>query len=233
MGLIQDTLQEDFEKVGSVTTELEKEVVIYAKVGDAAGLEQALRTVFQEQAQIKTDTGSVRVRKTTEQGKPLLFEMTSKLKRSANGVQSMLEETVVITEEVFELFRRAAPAYMVKNRHYYKAEAVTVIDPHGVEKKLPLDDVYYEVDIFYKKDGSTAEWCKIDLEIQNLEPLFESAGIKLTDKKKLRIKLWGLPFRPTAVVVEDDSPDVHKRALIDELYESQFLIKNEHHKEGL
>jgi hypothetical protein len=61
-----------------IKEEQESEITIYAKIGNMEGLNQAAYIEKQEQAEIRTDIGKVRVRKIIQNGRVPVYELTTK-----------------------------------------------------------------------------------------------------------------------------------------------------------
>ena len=108
MGIIKIAMEDGNNK----NTSQETEVVIYAKITNPDGLTQAVHIEQHEQAQIKSAKGSVRIRKITVEGKEPVYEMTSKEKQKAQGVQSNIETTERINEKVYNLFMAVCDTFI-------------------------------------------------------------------------------------------------------------------------
>ncbi len=204
-------------------TNQETEVVIYAKITNPDGLAQAVHIEQHEQAQVKTAKGSVRIRKITVAGKEPVHEMTSKEKQPAQGVQSSIETTERINEKVYNLFMSVCDTFMSKTRYVFKAE--TIRGKRGdLEFEIKAKDMNFEVDVFRNPKGKVSEWCKIDLEVDKLKEILEANDLTV-EQIKLIARIGQLPFSPNDVIIEDGTnEDPDKRALITELYSSEFLI---------
>lgn len=204
-------------------TKRENELVVYAKITNPDGLREALAYEQHEQASIKTPLGSIRIRKIVTEGKDPYFEITSKKKISDGTTQDSIEITKRISEDVYNLFMNACDKFMSKTRYIFKAEKITV-KQNKMVAAIEVKDINIEVDVFSKPDGGTSEWCKIDIELDKLREIIESNNIQIKDIKLTAI-ISKLPFRPNTVVLDDktdENPD--KKALIDALYEKEFLI---------
>ena len=205
--------------------ENEKEIVIYVKIGDRAGLDQAFKKEEQFQGQIKTEVGSIRVRRTKNADESYKYEQTTKVEQENTDVKTMREVTLEITKEQYEQFLSVTPYYMDKVRYCFKAEQVSLtMDDKVVE--LSPDDLIYEVDVFKDKDGNESEWCKIDVEIQKLSAKLQTVFGENIPDVKMVVKVNQLPFKPNNFVLEDDSDNKDKKALIKSIYDTQFLIAN-------
>ena len=115
-------------------------------------------------------------------------------------------------------------SFMSKTRYIFKAE--TIRGKKGdMEFEIKAKDINFEVDVFRKQDGKTSAWCKIDLEVDKLKSILESNDIGVQDIK-LIARIGQLPFKPNDIILDDgDDSNPTKRALITQLYSSEFLIK--------
>lgn len=211
------------EDVAQKNTSEETEVVIYAKVTNPEGLSQASHIEQHEQGQLKSDKGSLRIRKIIVDGKEPVFEMTSKVKKNAENVQSSIETTERINEKVFNLFMGMCDSFMSKTRYIFKVE--TIKGKKGdLEFEIKAKDMKFEVDVFRNSRGETSKWCKIDIEVDKLKDILESNDITV-GQIKLIARIGKLPFKPSDIVIDDGlDNDVDKSELIKELYNSEFLI---------
>lgn len=129
------------------TTAVEREKVFYAKIIDFSELEHAASWEDQEQWEIRpreTGTGVVRVRKTSAGELSLATKVF-------DG-DSRQETEITITEDIFNGFRAIAPGGMIKRRYIFP---------------IPNTTMKWEIDV-YRLGESWAEWCKIDLECDDL-----------------------------------------------------------------
>lgn len=210
--------------------QVEQEVVIYAKIGNVEGLKQATKIEHHKQAQIKTSVGSIRVRYTKPQdfvqadGKEGFYDQTTKVPMAGEGVKKMEEHPLPISEELFNQFLDVAPTYMDKTRYSFKAEKVTIGTAESSDT-LDIGDLWFEVDVFKKADGTESEWCKIDVEIQGVAEKLKGTPFE-NQKLNFKVSIGKLPFAPSSFVLEGGTEDPKKKALITQLYETEFLIKN-------
>lgn len=174
----------------------EEELVYYCKITDFKQLEKAASKEFQEQWEIKvprsdsnTGSGCVRVRCTGEENK----EYTLTAKVHTKQADKRLENTIESTEDMFNLFAVLASSGMRKMRYNFPVEGTKLV---------------FEVDIYFKDDGSMAEYCKVDLE--------------LVEKVS---KIPELPLKFDSVLLQGvDNTDTEK-AFIRGLYDTVFLTK--------
>lgn len=210
-------------EAAGIKDQIEEEVVIYAKIGNMEGLQQASYIEQHEQAEIKTPIGKVRVRKTSRNGRSPVFEMTTKKTISVGAITRDRERTKSINEDIYNMFIEVCPVFMSKTRYVFKAEQLR-IKRGDMDATIKTSDLKFEVDVFTKADGSISEWCKIDLEIDKIKEIMEKNNVQVKDIK-LVASISKLPFEPDNVVIDsknDKDPD--KRALITELYQHEFLI---------
>lgn len=209
--------------VEAVSTENEKEVVLYARIGNYEGLKQAAQIIGQEQAQIKAYRGSVRVRKNTVgEGAAPVYEMTAKTPVSHDGLtKQMAEETTPINEDIFNVFMRGCDQKFVKTRYVFPIEKAT-IRASGMDAEVVLEGLKFEVDVFTTAAGKPSTWCKIDVEVQDLIPQLEAKGLTIKDID-LRLKASSLPFEPQVCFVDNGEKSGPLRELVTTIYETEFI----------
>lgn len=132
---------------GKVHDELE--YTWYGRVDDFAILEKATKKIIQRQSSARMPNGTIRVRKTIEDGAVSYVE-TIKLYGSGGVKKEMPNPT---TQAKHEFFMMAAGESMDKTRFTFPAE----------------NGLTWEVDIFTDLDGNFKPYCKVDLEVT--EPL--------------------------------------------------------------
>lgn len=203
----------------------ETELVFYARVGNAAGLEQAQKTIYQEQVQIKAPNGRIRVRMEKSKGEEgYSYNLVTKRNFSKEGGVQVCDEpeAVTISAEAYEMFKSVNDEYMRKVRYVFPIESIKIEAP-GLTGQIEVPGLCYEVDRFLTQDGAFSEWVKIDLEIDALHQAMEKAGISLDIEQHIVAKLSALPFDPQAAFHDDGSKGNAMRALVDKIYETQFL----------
>lgn len=204
----------------------EQEITIYAKIGNMEGLSQAALIEPQEQAEIKTPTGRIRVRKISLNGRQPIFELTTKRPISIGVIRKDRERTKKINEEVYSMFMDVASNFMSKTRYVFKTERL-LIKRGDMEAAIQTSDLAFEVDVFTKADGSISPWCKIDIETDKIAEILKKNNIGVKDIKLIAC-ISRLPFEPNTIVIDnkaDSDPD--RKALIRALYEHEFLIKKQ------
>lgn len=198
-----------------MTSKKESEVVFYAKIGDMSGFTKA--DYFEEQVQLETSFKNgvkVRVRQTIRDNKTK-YELTYKVKAGeSNAVTMMGEYDADVDADFFNGFKTVADHQLVKTRFVFKSTSV-ILTYKG--RQLNLPPVKYEVDVYKGADGSYQEWCKIDVEVDELLDYIN----RTTDIKGFNasFKVSDLAFNPTDVVQEIDNPD-----LIKMLWENKFRL---------
>lgn len=234
MSLIQKTFQE-MEGVVSTRVALEaagikdhveEEITIYAKIGNMEGLAEASLVEQHEQAEIKTDIGKIRIRKTTINGRLPVFDLTTKRPTGTGSVIKNRERSRKINEETYNLFMDVCPTFMAKTRYVFKAERL-VIKRGDLDATIKTNDLAFEVDVFTKSDGSISEWCKIDIETDKIAEILTKNNVTV-NSIKLIASISGLPFMPNFIVIDSkDKDDEDKKQLISALYKNEFLITRE------
>jgi hypothetical protein len=158
--LVQMALEEA--STGEAVKEVEH--TLYARIEDFEILKNADEKEHQEQWEIKipkTDEnaskGTCRIRKTVVEAHDPEFVLT--MKTPATDKEGRIEVAIPATEAMFAQFRMLSEFGMIKDRYTFKIEGT---------------DLKWEVDMFYKKgaqvgSGDYEPWCKIDLEVVDLE----------------------------------------------------------------
>ena len=206
--------------VEAISSEREDEITLYARIGNRDGLAKAAQVIEQEQAQLKTPKGGVRVRKFRE-GRNWAYEMTTKTKLSNTGSVVNQEQTTEITSDVYRLFTSACDTVMIKARYVFDIERV-VVKNAALDAEVVVEGLKWEVDVFQTPTGAMSEWCKIDVEITTLRQQLKDAGISVKDLE-FALKVSTLPFEPQACFHDDGSDNPEMRELVKTIYETQFL----------
>lgn len=143
------------EEVADGKAFIEKEFTFYARLPNQDELLKASSKEHQEQWELKVDKseenaskGSLRVRKTVEDGKEPYYVLTTKI--PVPGTDDKIEVPVPTTIEQFEAFRYMSDRGMLKDRFFFPVDG---------------SDLVWEVDMFIRPEGGYFEWCKIDLEV--------------------------------------------------------------------
>lgn len=203
-------------------TKREDELVLYAKITDFEGLKAATGKESQEQWEVKSEYGRIRVRKTSKEGIDPTFDLTFKTKSSNAGIEGNLETTYDIDEAMFESFKQISENGMVKDRFFYEVAKVTVKNASGMQD-IQVTDMFYETDVFFNEDGSYNENVKIDLEVNKLLDKINETH-KDIGEFNLIVKVMHLPFKPKDVILSKNASESDKK-IIQNLYDTVFLKK--------
>lgn len=200
----------------------EKEITIYAKVGNPAGLDQAIEIFDQEQAQNRAPNGRIRVRMERRRGGgDWTYELTTKENFSnGGGMQECEEDNEPINVRMYEMFKRVCDVFQRKVRYVFKVEHVTLNAP-GLTGALEVPELKYEVDRFITASGEMSTWVKIDVEIDALMEAMQKANLDTEKPLDLKLKLSSLPFQPTDFFMEDPSNPKSKQ-LISAIFDTEF-----------
>jgi hypothetical protein len=217
------TIKTALESVGIVYKK-EEEITIYAKIGNMDGLSQASSMEQHEQAEIKSDIGRIRIRKTTRNGRVPVYDLTTKKPIASGATVNNRERTKSISEDIYNVFMDVCPTFMAKTRYTFKSEQLR-IKRGDMESTIKTSEFNFEVDVFTKADGTISNWCKIDIEVDKIAEIMKENGISVKQIKLIAV-ISKLPFEPNNIVIDDgknDDPD--KQELLKELFTSEFLIK--------
>lgn len=131
----------------------EKEYMFFGLLKDFAQLEQADSIERQQQWEIRTEKGCVRVRRSEVTGETS-YTLTSKVKRE--GEEGKEEVELEGSADLFEHFKLHATSGMLKDRYCFK---------------VPDSELVWELDVFYLPNGEPVPWVKIDLEVEEATSL--------------------------------------------------------------
>lgn len=203
----------------------EAEIVIYAKVGNFEGLKQADSVIGQEQLELRVDgKGTVRVRKSLNEDGEVYEATVKSIKRKIGNdtvdvALKAVEENIEASPSFFEAFKFVASKLFVKKRYLFNGKSTTVVKD-GVEYALP--PILYEVDVYERHDGKIIEWCKIDIEVDELLKTINSIPELKGVDIGLDINVKDLPFIPQeAFIVGSENSDAQKR-LVKKLWEEEY-----------
>lgn len=213
------------EEAAESTKQDENEITIFAKIGNIEGLKQAVRQ--EGQIQIEARLGAenhCRVRRTDKAGE-VGYMYTFKLRNASNSapVASKHEFNLPVDEDFFNGFKQVADKEQNKTRYIFESEKITLSYKENDEDKvLDIPDVIYEVDVFKKADGTICEWCKIDVEIDQVMQFLEHNHPELKNIN-MTVKITHLPFEPKDSFI-CSGPDDENHARVAALYEHEFCI---------
>lgn len=142
----------------------EREYTYYAKIADQNVFKQA--TSYEDQDQVSVHilgegkpAAGLRIRKTTFINNVVEYVQTLKIKTKSSDTVAINNETSLpSSEDAFNQFSLINTSRMVKRRYFIPYQ----------------NELQFEVDVFFKEDGSMEEWCKIDAELPesvNINPL--------------------------------------------------------------
>lgn len=183
------------------TSAHEKEHTLYAKLPDQSGLKGASSMEHQEQWELripKTDQipgeGAMRVRKTWADGTEGEYTRATKIRVSDDD---KIEMVLASNHNEFLAFRFIAPQGMIKDRYHFPVTGT---------------DLVWQVDMFPKEGGGYHPWCKIDLEVDDLDAALPELPLDFEDVI--------LPKRFKKI------EDAEWEAQVTKLYDDYFLTKN-------
>ena len=188
----------------SGNTEIEKELVFYARIESIAPLMAAAESIeSQNQFQLRihasgaadaTKLPRLRVRATKQHDQTeIVYTQTLKVPVGSGKKDGDRETTIIISEDFFNEFKLMADSHMTKDRYTIKIE--------GQPEK-------WEVDVFYNEESGRAyNWVKCDYEFKSKDANIPALPDYMTD------------------IIAGTTTDPKERAFIDELYEKVFLKK--------
>lgn len=173
----------------------ENEYVIYGILTNRDALANASRVIHQSQATLKYPNGSIRIRKTVEDG---VIDFISTAKEFIpNGGRK--EASIGSSQAQYDIYCKLAGERLDKVRYTFPTGVFQ--DAGGEEREL-----MWEVDVFQGTDGKDHNWIKIDLEyyqpldtLPGLPVILENMIFSLTNEysaeekgqiKKLYSSVW-------------------------------------------
>lgn len=137
----------------------EIEYVFYARIKNMDDLLKANAKEHQEQWELKipkkdgnASKGRVRIRKTIKENSEPEYVITTKV--PVPGSNDSIETPVPTTQAQFDSFKLFCEDGMTKDRYTFEVEG---------------SDLVWEVDVFLKPEGGYYDWCKIDLEVDEMD----------------------------------------------------------------
>ena len=196
---------------------MEREITIYARVGDPDGLNQADAVEQHEQWEVRLPVigensakRRQRVRETISDGVSR-FDETIKIDIDGEtAVQSTIEVSTPIEADYFEAWKQHfGERGVLKTRYTFHAKKVSVT-MEGKEIEIP--NIKYEVDIFRTETGERSRWCKIDVEIDSLLDFLDRKGISFDDVEMV-VKVTHLPFKPEQCFLHSVGNEQHDQSV--------------------
>ena len=212
----------------------EEEITLYGKINRPEGLKEAFRKVEHVQAEIKTGTGRIRVRKTTEVGIAPLYEITTKIPVSGSNEEHdhNTEHTAIIDDEFFNSFLVLATEVIKKTRYYFKSKTVKLEIHKGFDsREVPLPQLTYEVDVFHANHTRRVGWCKIDVELDGVKNYIKQNHPELGDDIPFSLDPTVLPFSPSDVFNGNDATP-EQEELLSKLWSEYFVKSTDSFKES-
>lgn len=205
------------------TKNQETEITIYAKISNFDGLKEAteVKSMIQVEAQLG-ESNHCRVRKLVDESKNI-FTFKVNNGNHNSQIDSRQEENLDVSDSFYENFLKVADKLQNKTRYTFNTESIKLSYKENDEDKIiSVPDVLFEVDVYKKEDGSFSEYCKIDLEVDNILTFINHNYPEIKDIK-LSIKISELPFKPTDAVITDKS-DPKITEFINSLYSTEFCV---------
>ena len=189
----------------------ETEIVIYAKIGNSAGLNKADSIINQIQCGAKFIDGNRCRTRDTIVDNISKKEYTIKIEENTDSsIKTDTEFTVPVDDKFFEGFKRIADTIIHKTRYIFESSTVRLCYTKDGDKiDEVIGNIKYEVDVFFNKDETTSEWCKIDVEIDSiLEHI--NRNHKEVEDINFTIKISHLPFNPMEAILYVDATGEQK-----------------------
>lgn len=157
------------EELADGQVRVEREHVFYARITDFEQLKKATEVIKQEQWQLRVSknennvsAGQLRSRKNVTKNSAE-YVLTLKTQRPDGD---RLEVNVDGGADAHEMFKLLSDCGMIKDRHVFE---------------IPDSNLKFEIDVFLKPDGSYHNWCKIDVEVEDMSVPLPAFPITLVD----------------------------------------------------
>lgn len=194
----------------SIEGTVEKEITVYALVGDFAGFKSADSVSnIQELSTRIPGRGKYRSRKITD-GNGTSFIANVKSEGIGGVVKTSLDEDAAVTAAYFEATRIVADRLSIRDRFVFNGSTASFVI-NGKEILVPPID--FQVDVFHRFDGRECEWVKIDIEIDALLDALRSVS-KEAQPMDITIKVSHLPFKPQRAFIASPENTTEELALI-------------------
>jgi len=220
--MLQLAFEDDTVNQSKLNSEIE--VAIYAHITNPEGLKQASEVIEQEQIESEFMNGvRCRVRKEIRNTETS-YTFTYKVKKGGDkALQNNTEYNIAIDQDFFEGFRNVAKKRLKKSRYVFHSKSVEMklVKEDGSTTVIVLPNLTYEVDVYKKKDGTESEWCKIDVELDNILPLINEKS----EGKPVRVilKVSHLPFKPEKSMLGSSQVSAEKE-LMGKIWDNEWNL---------
>lgn len=205
----------------------ETEVAIYARIGDPNGLTQAANSEEHEQVEGFFKKGSkCRVRKITKNNTDTyVFTIKVKDQENNSAASAVDEYNAEVDKAFFDGFKLAGgEKFVLKTRYVFNSENVELtFEQEGEKQNIVIPNILYEIDVYKKPDGNVSEWCKIDVEVDNILAYLDKEHPNIKNVK-LNIKINHLPFKPEKAILAS-TQDEEQKAFLGNLWDNEFNHK--------
>lgn len=202
----------------------ETEIVLYAKIENFSGLSEADEVEDHIQLESEFKNGyKCRVRQVTKTDGSVNYQFTFKVPLDAvETAEANKEYTNEVSKEFFEGFKSVTSRMLMKTRFTFNSTLVelNVVDEEQQSKVVTLPNIKYEVDVYKDVDHKSVEWCKIDVEVDDIL----SEVSKHTDGGiKINLKASHLPFKPINILMSS-SDDASTKDFISKLWTERYTL---------
>lgn len=216
------SMESDNESVKAIETE----VVIYATIGNPEGLNEAASKEehVQLEAKFTKEGGRSRVRKVIkDDDTDYIYTIKFKQKEESDQASASVEHNVEVDADFFEAFKAVSERALKKTRYTFNSESVTLKLQNGEEEQdIEIPNVQYEVDVYTKADGSISDWCKIDIEVDNIIN-YIAKHHKDLEGWKLKVKVSHLPFNPSECILGSEANTEDNEKKVDDIWATWTL----------
>lgn len=192
----------------------EREITLYAKVGDYNGFKDAERNEnIQELSTRIEGKGKFRARKyVSENGTS--YKAGVKGNSTGDTVKKAIDEETSVSAAYFEANRLLADQMTIRDRFTFNGSTAKVTIKG---ETIAVPPVEYQVDVFLRFDGRESEWIKIDIELDKFYDAIK--GIEgFTEDVDITLSVAHLPFKPQEVFIACKENSDEQRAIIAELW---------------
>jgi hypothetical protein len=212
------------------SVQVETEIAIYAKIGNFEGLKEASKVIQQHQVEGQFSTGvRCRVRKETI-GDQTDYVFTTKVLNhvSDSGAVSRNEYSIPVEESFFTMFtNNIATKMLLKERYEFNSTNVSVqLNLPGQTEPTVIEApaIKYEVDVYTKSDNTKSNWCKIDVELDDLIKFINEKHPELRGNYSVNVKVSHLPFQPSETML-GSSKDPKEMATMSQIWDGEWNLK--------